>query len=261
MRTGIFYLDGKNSMDYNLYSVELGDSVNTVASGVNLIEKETAFSYNPLFQQIKREPYDIPLKLALVNEYLQPLDWTPLMQERALSFLLHKEYKEIVFERDLDRVQYVIPNSEVTLYSFLNKGYIELTYRTNSPYSYRPKKEITINAENADTTIFLITDEIMPEEIYPTIELERVGQTNSELKIYKDDNPSDYISFSSLGSIENIKILCGQQIIKDVDSGNFIYNYKTPNVGDKWLSLKAGQNKITLSQGWKAKIKYQEVLL
>lgn len=261
MRTGIFYLDGKSSMDYNLYSVELGNSVNIVASGVDLVEKETSFSYDPLFQKIKRQPYDIPLKLALVDEYMQPLDWTPLMQERALSFLLHKEYREIAFERDLDRVQYVIPNSEVTLYSFLNKGYVELVYRTNSPYSYRNKKEVSINAENADTTIFLVTDEAMPEEIYPTIEIEKTGETNSKLTMYKDDDAEDYISFSALGNISNIKLLCGQQIIKDMDSNKFIYHHKTPNAGDKWISLKAGMNKITLSQGWKATIKYQEVIL
>lgn len=262
MYTGIFTFNGESSSHYNLYGVKRSTGFNqsTLIGGATIEERDVPFDYKPMFQRVKRVPYDIPLRLLLIDESENPKNWTPEIAEEIISWLIHKEYKPLIFDKNPNTIFYVLCTNAIDLSTVLDKGCIDVTFRTNSPYGFREAKTVVIDATSTPKTGTIIGDKSMAETTYPIVDIERTGNTNGILNIYKQGEESDYIRFHNLEGVSNIRIYTKQRIIKDINTGDYLYHFRNPLSGDKWIELINGENKISLSQGWKATLSYQEAV-
>ncbi len=262
MHIGEFIFNGRSSNEFNLHSVKTDSSfIKTILVGNSSIdERQVPFDYKPAFNKVTRGPFEIPLRSILRDENENLKEWSEQDIQKILSWLIHDEYKPLYFADNPDRLFYAMLINSTELFTSIGKGYLNIVFRTNSSYAYRQPKTVEIDATNTPITKSIICDEYTVDRIYPTIELTKTSDTNNTLDIYIDGEHDEAIRFYNLDGISNIKIYTKQEVIKNIDNGEYLYHKKNPAGGDKWLTLQAGENVVALSKGWKATISYQEVV-
>lgn len=260
---GEFYFDGISSANFDLYSINKDGQFKqtTLIGNANIHEKNVNYDYKPIFQKVKRNPLEKPLRLMRMNKNSIPLNWTPGIMQDVVKWLIHKEYKPLYFVDNPDRIYYVMCNSNINLSNAVNLGYLDLTFRVNSPYAYRESRIVEIDATNIPKTMDISCDYYLAENVFPVINIKKTGTTNGVLNLFIQGEENEHISFTGLPSnVGDIKIFTKQGIIKDMVTGEYLYHYRNKLRGDKWIELVSGENKVSLSEGWKATFEFQEAI-
>lgn len=257
---GNFYFDDKYSGDFNVLPIELnsGLSQRVLMGSASISETEINSDFMPVFNKVKRSPFSFPMKLALLDESGMPTPWTEVKIERIIDWLVRDEYKQLYFERRPNVQYYAICTNEASLHTAVGQGYLDLQFRTNSPYPFLPAKEVVIDATSTPKFETVYCDSILGK-YSPVVEIEKTGNTSGILNLYVNGRESETISFRNIPvPTTKIKIYTGQRIIKDITNDEFIYHLRNPLSGNEWFTLFNGENKIALSRGWKAKFTLQE---
>lgn len=242
MQSEYFIFDGVKSQDMEeMYSVRM----------------ESGLAESPFFggQDIEEEwvgnritPYDYGTQLNPIEFTIQisPLDkeWTPQLRNAIGRWLVHREYKSFQTCDDLGKYYYAkcieAPNFQLAS----NRGYLELTFRTNSAFAFSPVYISDYNlSDNATTRIIEMDNYSNINQNYkPKIEIQLVdGETDITLKNLS--NGGKEFKFVGLSPNEIVSIDNQNEFIV---SSNPLSN-PFSKFNENWLELVYGTNQILVT--------------
>lgn len=265
-----FVFDGIPSTTYNLKSIRTsgGGFLNEVLIGTaNITEVEHPNDFKPHLQKITRSPIEFTKQFALLDEYDRPKEWTELDRKVIANWLFHNEYKPISFSDRPDVVFNVIASANLSLNTINDKGYMEITFKTNSPYAWKTAREIVIPAKATGTTSVPVTIDnyIAVDKIYPTILLEREAGMTSAVNIQAWTGTPTMpnvigVANALVPTVNKIFVNSKYRSITNYETKESLYRYKG-TTGFDFPYLVKGVNTIYVSKGWKATIKFQEPII
>lgn len=213
-------------------------------------EKKINNRLTPYFYSASREPIEFKVQFALVDEHNNPVEWTSEERNRIARWLVHDEYKEFQTADDLGKRYFVICTNAVNLNLINTRGYIELNFKTNSPYAWSPVyiDKFDLSNNGSTTIIELENKSNVVKEFNPLIEIELVnGETNVELKNLS--NGGKTMKFEGLRPNEIVSIDTQNKIIKsNIQNSNPFSKFNTGAYNKRyWLDLVYGINQVSVS--------------
>lgn len=252
MESQYFILDGIKSTDMNLHLVRVGQSGGFVETpywgGADIHESQSRNRVSPYFYGLSGVPIEFTVQFALVDKYGHPKKWTPRERFKIAEWMLGKNYKKFQTSDDLGKTYYVLANSATNLNLMNGEGYIEVTFRTNSPFAWSPIyiDSFDLSSNTGSKIIELENRSNVVDRYYPLIEIELIGETR-HLKLKNLSNKGQAMEFKNLVKGETIGIDCENKIIKsNVPDSNPFSKF---NVDKKryWLDLVRGINRIEVT--------------
>lgn len=253
MESEHFIFDGVKSSDMGLMSVRM--SSNTFVEtpfwgGADIKEELSHKKITPYFYGVQRKPIEFKIQCALMDSNGDVKQWTPQDRSRIARWLIHDEYKEFQTVDDLGKRYFAICTNDVNLNLINTRGYIELSFKTNSPYAWSPiyVDKFDLSNNEATTIIELENKSNVVKEFNPLIEIELVnGETNIELKNLS--NSGKAMRFEGLYSNEVISIDTQNKIIKsNLQGSNPFSKFNTGTYNKRyWLDLVYGINQISVN--------------
>jgi phage-related protein len=217
----------------------------------------------PYFFEINKEPLSFQLSFAFKD------GWNDKLISEVESWLDVDFYQPLSFSENLDKVYYVMPvESADLLHNGLKQGYITLTMRCDSSYSYS-KDMVTPWYKCLDTNggTFITPYQFVPDDsIYGTIiEIFNNGQKDiqpfitiqkdgdGDITIWNMSRAYSVMTFSSLVDGETISINGENEIIETSLPNTWRYN----NFNDYYLPFFVGKNVIKVEGNCKIKFQYR----
>lgn len=251
MLEGVYFnYDGINSQDMGLYNVNVDSGLfeEPFISDRTIIETKIARRDTPYFHTVEREPYRFNVSFFFIDKYDSE-------RIREVARWLDQDYYKPFYTSDNpNRIFYCMPEQSLSLiHNGLKQGYITLTMRCNSPYSYSP--------------IYLSEKFTVPNgDEYTIIELDNLGDTNiyPEMWIYKDDTDGDVTIINTTNGNMETKIYNvynretvyidneNEHIESDIQD---LYRYDTFN--NVFLELVRGTNILKVAGGCEIQFRYQ----
>lgn len=233
-----FEFNGEESTNYGIMNVHVSTGLfnETFLSGRSITEHSVRGRHKPYFQEVSRSPKTINLTFYLSE------GWDEYHIKAVSRWLNVNHYKPLIFSAQPEIVYYAMPVDESTLaHNGLRQGYITISMRTDSPYSYG--KEMTtgwIDATESDTTEIVI-DNLGDDTIIPDIEIEKVGDGDISIShIYEE---SDGFIITGLKDSEVITIDGENRLIETSLPG--VYRYANSN--KQYLKLPFGKCQLLVS--------------
>lgn len=128
-----FMFDGIASQDMGVHIAWNDDGLfeENFLPDRKIVEKKIANREKPYFQRVEHEPLSFSLSFAIV-------DWeNPETLRKLARWFFQPYYKPLVFDSNPNRVFYAIFEGDSSVFhNGMGEGYIELTIRCDSPYSY-----------------------------------------------------------------------------------------------------------------------------
>lgn len=234
-----FTFDNVNSEEtYGLKVVKMNSGMirQVFAGSRNLIETEIKNNDEPIFYGVEKKPLTFSLTLAKDGE------WTYADKMEIRQWLVHDEYKE--FESDDNELIFnVIVIGELVFFNNANdKGYLEIKFRCDSPYGYKPEfsmlYDLSTNVPEG-TDYEIINGSNINESYYPIWEIEMINTTG--FQILNTTNASE-VSMNGLTLGENIQIDGRKKLVSSDSEENRLD--KLNNL--EFMFLDSGSNNITI---------------
>lgn len=260
-----FTFDGISSEVYGVKMLRLGSSGflnEKIIGDANFTEVEYPSDFRPHLQKVVRSPLEFSQQIALLDASGQPKKWTEQDRKNIFSWLFQNEYKPLTFDDRPNVVYYAIAMSNLSLNTMNETGYIDVTFRTNSPYPWRPEKIINVtgSSTSSPSKIIVLESGLATDKIYPIIELTRMGPSLEIIQVWSSNNgPASTIGVmnSKIPTVDRIGINTRFKSITDLDTGESLYKYKRIS-GYGFPFLIEGSNTFFIPQGWNAKIYINE---
>lgn len=226
----------------------------------SLTEIEMPNDYKPLLQKVTRAPIEFTLELAALDADNEPVEWTEQKRKQILNWLFTNEYKTLIFEDRPGIKYYAMAQGGLTLKTMNGRGYVEITFRTNSPFPYKNVSSINMPGSTtaATSTTITIDDGSAVSKIYPKILLERIGSSATVVRAYVEaQGPADTIGLqnSLITDVNKVLIDSKYRTITDGITGVSLYKFKG-TTGFNFPYFSVGANKIFIPAGWKATVSY-----
>lgn len=268
-----FIFNGMHSNDFNarMLRFEGGGFINEpVIGGGSIEEQRLSHDFKPSFRKVTREPIEFTSQIALVDRHDNALEWTEGDRQMIFNWLFHSEYKPLVFDDRPNIVYYVIATGDLSLNTINKKGYLSVTFRTNSPFPWKEERKIEIEANGVGGTKLdvYLEDGLAVDRLYPLIELERIGDTEgivtvknevpleAKQRVIEDLEDNIGLHSNKIGSVAKIRMNTKYRSITNAETGESLYQFKTSK--STFPFLIQGRNTISVSQGWKATIYINE---
>ena len=241
--------------------------------GANLVEAEHPYDFKQYLYKVKRDPIEFDLQLALVDSHGQAIEWTLAKKRQVMAWLIHNGYREINFmdEKGVleDAVYYGIVTSAPIFNTVHNKGYLEFSMRTNSPYAWTKEQTVTITGSPSKSVSKTITiaQPLAVDKVFFKATFTKVGGW-----VYSSTNKI-YNNVSSMTSLDRQ----GQTYLleeKAKDLSAIVFNGKTKTImagqssiyhlrsgGARFPYLQQGANPVITPQGWSTEIVFQAPIL
>lgn len=265
-----FTFDGIPSSTYSMKSIRTsggGFLTETLIGSANIMEVEHPNDFKPHLQKITRTPIEFTKQFALLDAYDRPKDWTEVDRQLIANWLFHNEYKPITFSDRPNIVYNVIASANLNLNTINSKGYVEITFRSNSPYAWKAVREIILPAgtTTSSSIVIAIDNYIAVDKIYPTILLERETGITSATNVQgwtATPTVAEAIGVSNalIPTVNKVYINSKYRSITNFDTRESLYRYKG-TTGFDFPYLIKGNNTFYASKGWKATIKFQEPII
>lgn len=243
-----FIYDGKTSDEMGLYIMRIDSSggfVEVPFWGEAEIEEERYHNkLTPYYFSISYEPIEFTVQFVLADKYMQPKKWTPQERYKIGEWLAPNGYKPFQTSDDLGKIYYAMCVSPVNLHLLNTKGYIEVTFRTNSPFAWTTPIADTINlSDNTSTRIIELENRSnVLKYYYPQLEIELVNnETNVSLRNLSDG-----------GRVFSFEELLPNEIVS-VDNKNKLILSNNPlsnpfkKFNRNWFRLVKGINRIEIT--------------
>ncbi|WP_068620011.1 phage tail domain-containing protein [Paenibacillus tuaregi] len=142
IRESLFFsYAGRSSIDYGILNVNMSSGMleEPLAASREILEESVRGRDRPYFQGIRKSPLKFNVSFAFEDSWN-----TAKMNEVARWLTEHTYYQPLFFSneigRDPERIYYALVVDEPNLvHNGLRQGYITLTFRCDSPYTYSPQ--------------------------------------------------------------------------------------------------------------------------
>ena len=205
MQSEYFIFDGIASADMGLYIVRMNDGFvdNPFAGGKNLKIESRRNKVNPYFYGVEKSVLEFSLQLTLLDENLQPKEWTAAERMVVAKWLFHDTYKAFQTADDLGKVYYGIFTKDSNIATVNGTGYLEVNFQTNSYCAWSPVTYSTFDLWNNTETGTIIEVENLSNvnNIYlPKIEIEmKHSDLESDLTVQLINLSNNNLDFSFTG--------------------------------------------------------------
>lgn len=249
MESKYFIFDGIKSSDMDLYNVHVDNNGLIEVpyfGGADISEEYNQKKLVPYFYGVKRKAIEFSVQFALSNDGIILKEWTPQIRNKIAKWLVHDTYKEFQTSDDLGKKYYVICTNPGNLHLRLTKGYVDLTFRTNSPFAWAGNSIIRYEDLSNNTNSKIINVENLsniPRWFRPIIEIELVnGETDVELKNLS--NGGKTMKFEGLTPNEIISIDCENELVLSNLFGSNPFSKFNVDTKRYWMDLVYGINQI-----------------
>jgi predicted phage tail component-like protein len=250
-----FNYAGISSRDMGVVNVNLNKGLLEEQFIANRTIREVSVRGNdrPYFQEIEQEPLQFELSFFFTDGFD-----SDRVREVARWLGAQSYYQPLYFENDPERIFYcLVVESPRIIHNALQQGYVTLTFRCDSPYSYSPVYESSTfdysnNTINGTDYVFENQGDL---PIKPIIYIEKVDY--GEVKIVNLSNHGEELIISDLVDGENIVIDCQLETIET--NFSMVNRYKDHN--GVFLEMVYGDNYLKIYGKCKIKWKYQYILL
>jgi len=222
--------------------------------GRDIQERIVRNKLRPFHYGISKEPIEFSLELALLDENNQPKEWTSQIRYDISKWLLHDDYKPFQTYDDLTKIYYGIFIDKSNLSLINNQGYMELTFRTNSPYAWSGIEILNFDLSNNTTSqvISLENKSNIVQKYKPKIEIELVNGETS-INLINTSNGNKEFQFVDLIADEIVSIDNENELIlSDKFGSNPLEKFN-----EEWLELIQGVNEIEVIGKCKIQVKSQ----
>jgi predicted phage tail component-like protein len=243
-----FTFAGRKSSDLGIINVAIstGSYEEPFMASRSIKEYTIRGQEKPLFQEITRESKSLQVSFYFEN------GWNDDLIREVARWLDVEFYHPLTFSEDEEKVYYVLPvDSSSIIHNGLKQGYITLTFRCDSPYSYSHDKVTPwydlSNANSSTIEIRNMGDKSIIPEIYI------LKTTSGDLSIRNLSNKGEVSSFTSLVAEEELYVNGENQIIES----NLPNTWRYDNFNDTYLTLNYGKNILQIDGKCKLKFKYK----
>lgn len=208
-----FVFDGITSKEMGLLNVNLNSGMleEQLMSEQTITEEKIRHNDTPYFIGTERNPFAIEFSFAFEDRFDEE-------KIRAITNWLGNQpyYKELYFSDNIDKRYYVIYNdSPKLIHNALKQGYITISMRSISPYTYSPtvtdgQYDLSLNTQDG-TDISI--ENLGNKETYPVIEIEKIGNGEIEIINYSDSENSNF-KITDLVDKEKVIIDCQKEDIR-----------------------------------------------
>ncbi|WP_405101402.1 distal tail protein Dit [Oceanobacillus sp. FSL H7-0719] len=248
-----FSFDGRKSTDYPIININVSTGSpspfsESVGSGKTINEVYPRKAFRPHFYGVQKSVKQFSVSFA----FTEP--WNDDLMDEIIMWLNTDEYKPLFFEADVDRVFYAMPVEDIGLiHNGLKEGYLTLTFRCDSAYSYSHEIITPIyDTIEEDLEMIEITNR-GHYKIYPEMWIEKID--DGDLVLNNLTNGNQEMRFENIDVGEVLHIKCQTEIIKTSKEDTFRYE----DFNDVYLEILYGKNRIKLSKNMRIRIKYQYI--
>lgn len=249
-----FNYDGKYSSDFGIYNVTLDNGLfqESFLSKRNIVETKVRGNPKPYFHSIEYEPLTFKLTFAFQDTWNDDLIRNVARWLGGQTF-----YKPLWFAEHPDRIFYCILSDDSNLvHNGLQQGYVTLTMRCDSPYSYSPlftDSEIDLSTNTASGTVIQFTNR---GDIICKPEISIKVVTAGDIRIVNNTTSKEF-KFTGLQTNENIYVDNEREYI----STDIPLTYRYTNFNNNYLEMTTGVNQLTVYGQCKIQLRYQFKLL
>lgn len=266
MESQYFIFDGVKSSQMDLYIMRIeqtGFMPTPYIGSVNIHESKSRKRIKPYFYGVDREPIEFPpLQLVLMDKYGQAKNWTSDDRSRIARWLIHDEYKPFQTTDDLGKYYYVLAISDTDLNLINSQGYMEVVFRTNSPYAFSPiyRDFFDLSNNNTSTIIEIENKSNILKHYNPLIKIKMEGGTEVEIKNLS--SAGKVMKIENLLPNETIEIDCQNRIITSDKMGQNPFAGFVKHEGKRyWMDLVHGKNRLEISGRFKVEFTMQFPIL
>lgn len=244
-----FSFDNKYSTDFGIINVNVDSGMmeENFLANKQINEETIRGKEKPYHQDIQREPIVLNLNFAFEDK------WDTDKIREVARWLDVNYYKELFFSNDVNRIFYAMPVDEARLiHNGLSQGYISLTMRTNSPYSYSPVYIDEYDLSTNLTTTNITFENLGDTDLYPELWIQKIGA--GDISIVNNTNGGQEFKFTNLADQEEVYIDNENSIIIT----DIVDTYRYDNFNNNYLKLlKYSVNNLTVTGTAILKLRYQ----
>lgn len=182
MQSEYFEFNGIKSSEKGQFLIrtDSGMVASPFFGGQSIEEEQASNKITPYHFGTKKSPLEFTIEIS-------PLDkqWTAARRKELGEWLIHDTYKPFQTTDDLSKFYYAIVTEAPNFELYDNKGYIPITFRTNSAYAWSPVlvDEHNLTEITEPTIIEMHNSSNIGQNYRPKIEIEMVdGETKVEIK-------------------------------------------------------------------------------
>ncbi|MGG3987529.1 hypothetical protein [Bacillus smithii] len=232
-----FIYDGINSLDFGIYNVKTSAGLfeEKFLPTRSIVEEKTFGRPEPYFYGFEYTPAEIPLSFYFADS------WDQAKIKKVCEWFFQSYYKPLAFETDLSRVFYVAYQGDPNLFhNGLKEGYVEISMRANSPFSFTPVIEKSVYVSNGETKEIEI-ENIGSLNCFPIITINKIG--DGDVTITNLSNGGQQAKITGLLDKETVTI-DGEN--EDVET-NLPNVYRYNNYNNVFIELVKGVNRLTIT--------------
>lgn len=248
-----FYYNGISSKEMGLINVSVDDGLFEESFIASRSIKEVSIRGNdkPYFMGIEREPLEFDLEFA----FLYPYDKAKIAE--VAMWLNQDYYREFYFTDNPNRRFFCIMEDDSELvHNGLGQGYIRITMRCDSPYSYSQEyltKELDFSNNVTGGTRYDFMNS-GHTNTFPEVWVKKIGEGDIEIT---NRATNETFAFSGLKDQEIVYIDNEREHIESNLNG--IYRYD--NFNDNYMRLERGRNVLMVKGNCKLQFRYRFRLL
>ncbi len=211
----------------------------------SVIEEKIAGRDEPYFFGFEYETTEIPLTFYLSE------GWDENRLYEIANWLTQSHYKPLRFDEDETRLFYCMYVGDTRiLHNGLKQGYVNITMKCNSPFSFTPVYTREFNLTDNSMGVNFELYNLGHKECFPKFVIEKIGA--GDISIINHTNGIE----SKLTTLEDKEIVTVDNNAKDIETSiPFVYRYS--NFNNKFMKLNVGVNKFTVVGNSKLTITYQ----
>lgn len=247
-----FTFDGIDSRQFNVIRVNTSGGLfeESIGSERSIIEESVPGNPVPYFFGYETSPIEDSFEIMIGDNADELTD----ENIRAIQqWLLKDEYKELYFEDQPEKIYYAMfTTSPKAFHNGAQAGYIQLTYRCNSAYSYSPVYTYETYIESNTVTQEIIIENHGDFNIKPVISFNKID--NGSLSILNKTNGGTESLLSNLINTEEIVI---DMDMEDIQTNIVAHNNIYADFNHNYLELVTGVNRLDIKGKGLLKIEYQ----
>jgi phage-related protein len=205
-----------------------------------IIEKSIRGRSKPYFLGLEKIPGEIKLNVYFIDGF------TDEQYEEVKDWLLGYEfYQPLIFSNYLNHVYWAMcVDLPKTFHNYNNKGYIEITFRTNDAYHYSPVYVNLFELENNPVTGTRIEINNIGNTSYsPTLEITKLIE-DGDVSIFNLSDGNKEFKITNLHQNEVTTIDNDNQLITSIYNDQNIYRYDSHN--GYFMVLPKGNNRLKI---------------
>lgn len=248
-----FSFANRKSTDFGIYNVSISDGglyEEQITANKSINEITVRGNDKPYFINVQKEPKTIQLRFSFLET------WNDDLIDEVIRWLNVDFYQPLCFSENLDRVYYAMPLDGINLiHNGLKHGYLNLTMRCDSPYSYS-HDQVTewydFTTGNPFKKDILTIENYGHFPIKPEIWIQKVGDGDLTINNLSYANNKEF-KFTGLKDGEELYVDCENEYIET----NLPDTYRYDDFSDNYLELDYGNNVLKVTGSAKLKFGYR----